>query len=63
VDATERRQGVGRALIQAAEDWARSRGYTEMASDALIDNEVSHASHHALGYKEVERLVMFRKSL
>lgn len=63
VDADERRQGVGRALIQAAEDWARSRGYTEMASDALIDNDVSHASHRALGFQEVERLVMFRKSL
>jgi aminoglycoside 6'-N-acetyltransferase I len=63
VDADVRRQGVGRALIQAAEDWARGRGYTEMASDALIDNDVSHASHAALGYEEVERLVMFRKSL
>jgi aminoglycoside 6'-N-acetyltransferase I len=63
VDADVRRQGVGRALIQAAEDWARAKGYTEMASDALIDNDVSHASHQALGYEEVERLVMFRKSL
>jgi aminoglycoside 6'-N-acetyltransferase I len=63
VDTDARREGVGRALIQAAEDWARGRGYTEMASDALIDNHVSHASHKALGYSEVERLVMFRKSL
>jgi aminoglycoside 6'-N-acetyltransferase I len=63
VDADVRRQGVGRALIAAAERWARSKGYTEMASDALIDNDVSHRSHRALGYQEVERLVMFRKSL
>lgn len=63
VDADMRRRGVGRALIDAAERWARSKGYTEMASDALIDNHVSHSSHKALGYEEVERLVMFRKPL
>ena len=63
VDADVRRQGVGRALIAAAEDWARAKGYTEMGSDALIDNDVSHRSHKALGFSEVERLVMFRKSL
>jgi aminoglycoside 6'-N-acetyltransferase I len=56
-------QGVGRALLHAAEDWARSRGYTEMGSDALIDNSGSHAAHGRCGYSEVERLVMFRKSL
>lgn len=63
VDADVRRQGVGRALIEAAEQWARSKGYTEMASDALIDNDVSHASHKALGYREAVRIVTFRKSL
>jgi aminoglycoside 6'-N-acetyltransferase I len=63
VDADVRKRGVGRALIEAAEQWARSKGYTEMGSDALIDNSVSHESHRALGYSEVERLVMFRKSL
>jgi len=63
VDADMRRRGVGRALIEAAERWARERGYREMGSDALLENDVSHASHRALGYEEVERLVMFRKSL
>jgi aminoglycoside 6'-N-acetyltransferase I len=63
VDADARQRGVGRALIEAAERWARAKGYVEMASDALIDNAVSHASHRALGYEEVERLVVFRKSL
>ena len=63
VDADMRKRSVGRALIEAAERWARSKGYTEMASDALLDNEVSHSSHRALGYEEVERLVTFRKTL
>jgi aminoglycoside 6'-N-acetyltransferase I len=63
VDADVRREGYGRALLAAAEDWARSRGYQEIASDALIDNIVSHKAHTASGYEEVERIVTFRKPL
>ena len=63
VDDDLRRQGYGRALLQAAEDWARSQGYSEMASDALLDNVASHRAHEASGYSEVERIVTFRKSL
>lgn len=58
-----RHTGVGRALVEAAESWAQMRGYTEMASDALLDNHVSHAAHTSLGFEEVERIVCFRKTL
>ena len=34
VDDDVRRQGVGRALVEAAEAWARSKGCRQMASDA-----------------------------
>ena len=63
VDADMRRSGVGRMLLESAEAWSRARGYTEMGSDALLDNDASHAAHGRCGYQEVERLVMFRKSL
>lgn len=58
-----RGRGVGRALMAAAEDWARARGHTELASDALLDNVASHHAHAALGFAEVERTVHFRKAL
>lgn len=58
-----RKTGVGRALLDAAEAWARGRGYSEIASDALLENTVSHEAHESCGYAEVERLVVFRKSL
>ncbi|MBV8706962.1 MAG: GNAT family N-acetyltransferase, partial [Acidobacteriaceae bacterium] len=45
--------GIGKALIQAAENWAASRGYIEIASDTQIDNVVSIAAHKSLGYEEV----------
>jgi aminoglycoside 6'-N-acetyltransferase I len=38
VDPDVRRQGIGTALIRAAEAWARDCGYREFASDALLDN-------------------------
>lgn len=63
VDPDARRQGHGRTLIAAAEAWAVARGYSEMASDALLDNSVSHAAHNQLGYEEVGRVVQFRKVL
>ncbi len=58
-----RRHGVARALIAAIESWARRRGLRELASDALLDNNASHAMHEALGFTETERVVYFRKAL
>lgn len=63
VTAEARHLGVGRALVEAAENWAKLRGYTEIASDALLENDVSHAAHRSLGFEEVERIVCYRKSL
>ena len=63
VEPDRRRRGIGRALVAAAEAWARSRGCTEMASDALIDNLESLQAHEALGFDVVDRCVHFRKPL
>lgn len=58
-----RRKGVGRALIAAAEQWARQQGCTEFGSDAVIDNEISAAAHRALGFTETAQIRCFRKQL
>ncbi|HEX9221474.1 MAG TPA: GNAT family N-acetyltransferase [Gemmatimonadaceae bacterium] len=63
VDPDVRRMRYGRALLAAAEEWARGRGYREMASDSRLDNEISHAAHRRAGYDEVDRIVQFRKVL
>ena len=63
VDPDARRKGCGRALLEAAEEWARGRGYREMASDAQLNNEISYAAHRRAGYAEVDRIVQFRKVL
>ncbi len=63
VDVEFRRRGLGRQLMAAAEQWARQQGCAEMASDCIVENHVSQASHTALGYVEVNRTVQFRKEL
>ena len=60
---SHRKKGIGRKLLRAAEEWAREQGCVEMASDALLENEVSQRVHAALGFAEVDRCVRYRKIL
>ncbi|MBL8694448.1 MAG: GNAT family N-acetyltransferase [Planctomycetes bacterium] len=61
VRESHRRRGVGRGLLEFAEKWLSERGCTEIASDAEIDNELSHRAHRALGFAEVSRVVLYAK--
>jgi aminoglycoside 6'-N-acetyltransferase I len=56
-----RRRGVGRALILAAEDWSRERGFVEIGSDTEVANEDSIEAHERCDFAETERVVYFRK--
>jgi len=58
-----RRCGIGRALVHAGREWARTQGLSEFASDALLDNTASHAFHRAAGFAETERVVYFRMDM
>jgi aminoglycoside 6'-N-acetyltransferase I len=63
VEPAHRQRGIARALIETGERWARARGCTEIASDCLIDNEISFEVHKRMGYQEVERQICFLKRL
>jgi aminoglycoside 6'-N-acetyltransferase I len=63
VTPTSRRKGIARQLYAAIGDWAKARGCRELASDALVDNEVSQRAHRALGFRETERVVYFTRIL
>ncbi len=56
-------QGIGSKLMQTAEDYARACGWKEIASDALIDNHISHEAHKKLGFVEVDRQISYMKKL
>jgi aminoglycoside 6'-N-acetyltransferase I len=59
----ERRKGVGRELVEAAEGWARRRRCLEFASDTQPGNRVSIAAHRALKFTYSDTVVCFRKDL
>jgi len=63
VEPQYRKRGIGRHLVSEAENWARKKGCTEMASDSEIGNDLSLAAHQNLGYEETSRLVHLRKDL
>jgi aminoglycoside 6'-N-acetyltransferase I len=58
-----RSRGIGRDLMLAAEEWARSQGCLEIASDTWIDCVGSQRAHEALGFEVVDRCVNYRKPL
>jgi aminoglycoside 6'-N-acetyltransferase I len=58
-----RRCGVARGLVEAVKRWTLAQGCSELASDAFLDNQASHAMHNALGFQETERIVYFRQVL
>jgi len=63
VEPQFRKQGIGGALVSAAEDWIVEQGCSEMGSDAYADNEMSRAAHRALGFHEKRAVVRFTKNL
>lgn len=53
VDQNYRKMGIGKLLTNAAEDWARSKRCSFMASDVEPDNDLSLLAHQHLGYQTI----------
>jgi aminoglycoside 6'-N-acetyltransferase I len=58
-----RNKGVARALLAAVEEWALAQGHCWLGSDTTLENFASQQWHAAVGFREVERLVVFGKPL
>lgn len=63
VDENKRGLGVARALLSAAQTWARKMGCREFASDCELDNTQSLKFHLACGFEEANRIICFVKEL
>lgn len=63
VEPRHRRTGVAKKLLDAVEEWAREQGLNWLGSDALLDNTESHAWHRSAGFREIERIAVFGKTL
>jgi GNAT superfamily N-acetyltransferase len=51
VDPVYRRQGIGKALMQHAEAWAKDRGYTQMGLQVFTANQSAIELYQQLGYQ------------
>ena len=63
VSPAYRRGGLAQKLTEACENWAKSMGCREFASDCEIENAESIAFHRKTGFAEVNRIVCFLKKL
>lgn len=63
VDATDRQGGVGKAMMAAAEQWARDHGFRSVALTSHIKRADAHAFYAALGYHAVATSHLLRKAL
>jgi aminoglycoside 6'-N-acetyltransferase I len=64
VEPSHKNGGLGRALIQSAEDWTRDQGADRLAAEAYADNFESVAFHEQLGFGRVaERTIQNRREI
>jgi GNAT superfamily N-acetyltransferase len=63
VDESCRSQGVGRLLLERAEEWARAEGCLVMTLRSNVIRERAHAFYENLGYSVVKTQKAFRKTL
>ena len=58
-----RKQGIARELLTACENWAKTKGCTEFASDCELENAQSLQFHLNVGFEEANRIICFTKKL
>lgn len=60
VDSRNRRQGIGRALMERAESWAHDQDASSLMLDMLRANEPALALYTRLGYQDHGALLLKR---
>lgn len=63
VEENYRNKGVSKKLIEAGEQWSKSLGCSQIASDTELDNYGSQQFHKKVGFREANRIVAFIKDL
>jgi GNAT superfamily N-acetyltransferase len=63
VDEGHRGRGVGRLLMETAEDWASARGCEALYMRSKVVREQAHRFYEGIGYDLIKRSCVFLKEL
>ena len=63
VSSAFRRKGVGKALMQRAEDWARERGMKEIRLNSGGTRKEAHEFYRAIGFDDEKVQIKFLKEV
>lgn len=63
VSADCRRQGVGKALMERAEDWAKELGISKVRLNSGLSRKEAHEFYRAMGYDNEGEQIRFIKDL
>ena len=63
VEASMRNQGIGRRLMAAAEEWARSQGISAVKLKSNKKRTAAHRFYEACGYRLTKEQVCYAKTL
>jgi len=63
VEASTRRRGIGRALVERAERWASELGAEALLVRSNVQREESHDFYRALGFDTVKKQAVYQKIL
>ncbi len=62
IEASQRSKGVGEALMQVAEAFAREKGCTSVALYSRVDRDLAHRFYERLGYEKKLASAQLRKT-
>lgn len=61
VRSNYRKINVASQLLSSAVKWIKQKGFTQLASDTELDNNISQEFHTKMGFREVLKLVCYIK--
>lgn len=63
VSTSARREGVGRLLVQAVEDWSRARGLSRVVVRSNVSRSESHGFYPSVGFELTKTTHVYVKDL
>ncbi|MGY4515242.1 GNAT family N-acetyltransferase [Lysobacter sp. HA18] len=63
VDASRRRTGAGRLLVQAAEQWAQAHGGDALVVRSNAARELSHVFYEGIGFTRTKTQHVYRRDI